>query len=434
MNDFFSTVLPIDKLDWFGKLILWVTAALSVYGFVNPARAVRAHLPTLITSIGIFGTFYGVLQGLVYFDPDDIKNSVPILIAGVSTAFCTSFWAILGAICIKGHYSVQLYRGSSDGKQRVGATIEDLAAHLQSIDRSLTGDGDNSVNSHLAKLRLANKEGFDGVRESLAKALEQLSKASTEQIVEALREVVKNFNTIINEQFGENFAQLNLAMEKILAWQDLYRKQMEEMISQQTITTTNMSEASKRYQALIAAAETYTNAINDLQIAIEKQHEVVVSLAQAVEQLDEAVNGASASVPKLKHELEQSIADAAQGIKTSTELMTNSIATAISQIKTATQAQDVEMRRVISETENALQTQTQGLVRKIDGLSADLVKSVKDGGDKHREQMQAEVEENIRRLGQGLAAISEKYAADYTMITDRLMATVRQLERGTRNG
>jgi DNA anti-recombination protein RmuC len=434
VNEFIGTVFPLEKLDWFGLTILAITGALTVVGLAHPGRAVRAHLPTLITSLGIFGTFYGVLQGLVEFKPDDIKNSVPALIAGVSTAFSTSFWAILGAILIKGRYSWQLYRGSSDGKQKVGATIEDLAAHLQSIDRSLTGDGDNSVNSHLAKLRLANKEGFDGVRESLAKALEQLSKASTEQIVEALREVVRNFNTIINEQFGENFAQLNLAMEKILVWQEQYRNQMTEMIQQQTVTAENMGTMSERYKALVAAAESYSQVVESMQASIEKQHELVGQLAISVDLLDKVINGASASVPKLKVELESAIVSAARGIDSSTKQMSGSIETSMARIKEAIEQQDTEMRRVIASTERALETQTTALSKKIESSMTGMTEGVQRGSEAYRKQMQEQTDENLRNLGKSLAAISEKFANDYTNITDRLMEIAKQLERGARNG
>ena len=43
-------------------------------------------------------------------------------------------------------------------------------------------------------------------------------------LVEALRDVVKDFNSKITEQFGDNFKELNTAVGRLLAWQDQYKE------------------------------------------------------------------------------------------------------------------------------------------------------------------------------------------------------------------
>ena len=46
-------------------------------------------------------------------------------------------------------------------------------------------------------------------------------------IIEALREVIKDFNTKITEQFGDNFKELNSAVSKLLSWQIQYKDELE---------------------------------------------------------------------------------------------------------------------------------------------------------------------------------------------------------------
>jgi hypothetical protein len=81
---------------------------------------------------------------------------------------------------------------------------------------------------------------------------------NSKALIEALKEVIRDFNAKINEQFGDNFKQLNLAVEKILVWQEAYRRQMAEMIDQQRTTTKNMAVAATRYSELVQQAERFS--------------------------------------------------------------------------------------------------------------------------------------------------------------------------------
>ena len=48
------------------------------------------YAPTLLTTIGILGTFTGVVFGLWHFDVNNIDQSIPGLLEGLKTAFITS--------------------------------------------------------------------------------------------------------------------------------------------------------------------------------------------------------------------------------------------------------------------------------------------------------------------------------------------------------
>ncbi|WPD22306.1 MAG: MotA/TolQ/ExbB proton channel family protein [Candidatus Electrothrix scaldis] len=53
------------------------------------------NIASLMTSIGILGTFVGVTYGLILFDPNNIEQSVPKLLDGLKTAFVTSVIGLL---------------------------------------------------------------------------------------------------------------------------------------------------------------------------------------------------------------------------------------------------------------------------------------------------------------------------------------------------
>ena len=58
-------------------------------------------------------------------------------------------------------------------------------------------------------------------------------------LIEALEEVMREFNVKISEQFGDNFKRLNEAVGKMLEWQENYYKQIEYMVD--TIDQTNLA-------------------------------------------------------------------------------------------------------------------------------------------------------------------------------------------------
>jgi ABC-type phosphate/phosphonate transport system permease subunit len=52
-------------------------------------------IPTVFTSLGVFGTFWGIFDGLQEFDVNtDITNSIGRLLEGLKTAFLTSIIGI----------------------------------------------------------------------------------------------------------------------------------------------------------------------------------------------------------------------------------------------------------------------------------------------------------------------------------------------------
>jgi hypothetical protein len=79
-----------------------------------------------------------------------------------------------------------------------------------------------------------------------------------------LKDVIREFNEKISEQFGENFKHLNDALGQILVWQERYRQQLSEMIEQQQITSRNMATATERYQTLLARAEAFEAVANSM--------------------------------------------------------------------------------------------------------------------------------------------------------------------------
>lgn len=48
------------------------------------------QLPSIVSTLGVFGTFAGITKGLVTFDTANLDTSIPLLLGGLKTAFFTS--------------------------------------------------------------------------------------------------------------------------------------------------------------------------------------------------------------------------------------------------------------------------------------------------------------------------------------------------------
>ena len=87
--------LPIETL-----LFLLIVAGLTIR-FHEILRKTTAYGPTILTTIGIFATFFGIAVGLAKFDQANIQASVPALLGGLKTAFWASVAGVGGALTIK---------------------------------------------------------------------------------------------------------------------------------------------------------------------------------------------------------------------------------------------------------------------------------------------------------------------------------------------
>ncbi len=69
-------------------------------GDLEKKRRWIEQLPSLVSTIGVLGTFLGITIGLIHFDTDDIEKSIPELLAGLSTAFFTSLAGMIGSLLL----------------------------------------------------------------------------------------------------------------------------------------------------------------------------------------------------------------------------------------------------------------------------------------------------------------------------------------------
>jgi len=245
----------------------------------------KKDLKSQIISLGVLGTFIGIFMGLQDFNPADIKNSINSILIGLKTAFFTS---IVGM-------SMALFLGiiqkiidkdidDSDKKNRLLSEILDKLGFLERLDntaqndkllgelerlRSIQSDTrnetkkvsqsiqilkDNSNTQNQELISILNTN-FQKMNNSLEIAIEKLSKGATEEIINALKEVIESFNQELQSSFGDNFVQLNQAVIKLLQWQENYKSHIEELEAHLTLSSTSIEKSKESLEIISSKNE-----------------------------------------------------------------------------------------------------------------------------------------------------------------------------------
>ena len=258
----------------------------------------ESYIASLTITIGIFGTFFGVYLGLYNFNTDNITESVPILINGLKTAFLTSL-AGLGANLIlrivpsiygfkkepndlkSDNIGEQIVESlnrltksiSGDGEATLITQIQKLRTTnvdgfndsnkkfeiliektdsvdngLKKLTNSIAGEGEATLVTQIQKLRNSNTDGFNEMKKAFEVFAEKVVADNTQSLIEALAQVMRDFNSKINEQFGENFKKLNEAVTSMVVWQDEYKTHVETL-------TEKFTSISKNIQGVDASLE-----------------------------------------------------------------------------------------------------------------------------------------------------------------------------------
>ncbi|MDO7674366.1 MAG: hypothetical protein MUQ43_08060, partial [Reinekea forsetii] len=189
------------------------------------------YSPSILTSMGIFGTFLGVALGLNEFDTNSIEDSVPQLLEGLKTAFWTSIAGLLGALSIKFRYAVASMRVRSHRESKLTATMDDLAWHLERIASSVSQEGQVDWIEWREQQAVDQAEQHRELIETLTHYQSKMTEANRSALEEAISHVMREFNTRIEEQYGDNFKKLNEAVGQMMLWQSGHKGQLEDLMA-----------------------------------------------------------------------------------------------------------------------------------------------------------------------------------------------------------
>ena len=436
--------------------------------------------PSIFTTAGIFFTFLGIAEGLHEFNPQKIDASIPTLLDGLKTAFIASVVGVGAALSLKLRYATVGVKNPNPGAKPTGATVDDLYEQLVNVQQSLVGSDDSTLISQLKLNRQDTNDRLDALSRSQTAFLQRLAENNSKALIIALQEVIRDFNTKITEQFGDNFKQLNEAVGAMLEWQAKYREQIDEMVGQQARAAQNMEIAASRYDKMIVNSEDFVRTADALRGLLSGLDQQRNQISGSLEQLGKLLEKTSDGLPKIENKVVQLTEQITFGVKHNQNEMTNalrdstaalqaSVASIHSSLletiqsanslinnhvrmltdKTSEQLEQVtlgvkqnqdSMTKVLRDSTVALQSSVSDirnlLLEVIQSANTQINDHVRSLADKTTEQfskldaaLETELSKSIASLGRQLTALSKQFVDDYSPLTDRLRAMV-QMSRG----
>lgn len=393
--------LPLHTSIFLGGLIL-----LTMFFHLRYTEKTIAYGSTILTTTGIFATFVGIALGLADFDTAHIEESVPALLDGLKTAFWGSVAGVGGALTLKFRYFfIPPKKNITNNTLDKDVTAYDLAILLQNIQNSLVGKDESTLVSQLKLLRQDSNDRLDALKKAQEESLQKMSEMGSKALIEALRDVIKDFNNKLTDQFGDNFRELNKAVGKILLWQVEYKNHVDKSIEVQKTTIDLMKSASDSYQKLVTESEHFTKTANDLSNILHSLETQKTQLNTSLKLLANLLNAASSSLP----EVENKIID-----------LTN-------QLKNALELSQIETNKALVENKNLIKSTIQDTGLELTKLNNDFNKHIGNLTEKTNKQiavldaaLSEELRKSLESLGRQLAALSEKFVSDYTPLTEKL--------------
>ncbi|WP_205912256.1 hypothetical protein [Salinimonas iocasae] len=418
------------------------------------------YTPVLLTSLGIFGTFAGIVVGLMAFDVNDIDGSIQGLLDGLKTAFFTSLLGIFLSICFKVLQSSGFISSPADPESVASASPEDILASInsqrssiESLVTAIGGDGDGSILSQMKLLRgdindnqkvtlksqqeaaeklnviseqlASQKEAFNQFSDKLWIKMQDfadmLSKSATETVIEALKQVISDFNKNLTEQFGENFQQLNEAVKELVTWQENYKVQISEMTEQYKLGVESISATEASVAKISSESKVIPESMTNLKEVMEVNQHQLGELERHLEAFKDIRDRAVDAVPEIRKQIDETVQTIAASVETASthykELLTESDKYIQSHISSSNELLD----KFVSNTKEGVDT----IGEKLATSAADVSKVISEGA--------TGFSESVHQTNSSLQTTATHVTSQTEVIKDHLKDTVDDLNAHVRD-
>ena len=358
--------------------------------------------PSTASVLGVLGTFIGIAYGLWNFDssPEAMHNSIEKLLSGMTTAFFTSIIGMGISLGLKNYQA----NAQKNFKQAVkpNSTIADLIQYLQQADAEKSAQF-----KHLEDVLQANNDNIIRALEEFGK---NLSENNAKIFIDALNETMKDFNQKLTEQFGENFKQLNIAVGRLLVWQENYKATLERITENLQATFEGIDAVKNSVAKIEESAASITKSSEQILNLIVTANMYEQKLRQVLSEIQSVSKNTTESID----DLTTSMNDAINNANEMTQRISATTNTALNRIADTTNQTIASMRKMSDDLNRESFKITSETISKMDAMM---------------KQNEEDFRESLKTLGKAMLQISNKFAQDYTPLAERLREIVRIAEQ-----
>jgi putative membrane protein len=428
------------------------------------------HLPSLITGIGIIGTFAGLLLGLAMFDPAgdpaNVQDSLDNLLHGVSEAFVASGFAILMAMCITSieksklrlaYASLEelttaidsLFEADTLGEEHLEKLVgfaeqnltntthmkENLISELRPVLQNMLDDlqaknqhhQNQMVTAMATQIGQSITDSLQAPLEKIAGSVQQMTGDQGSAVQDLLTDVLTAFMNRLESTFGSQMT----GMSDMMSQSVTAMREMQLGFNQLIGDMRSNSEASSK-----ALEQQMLNMLTEIQ---QKQNEMGSTMNDMLDKVQQSVAQIGDTGAEAAQKMSLQIADMLSQINSSLGgMMTHIGEKQLEQDKlsaerqhalhqTTTQLMDdltSQITRLLEESQTAIQSNRQN-IDKLSQVSLSSITSMNDGAEKMRLAA-----ERFSTAGQSLSHITEGSSAllsQINTVSNSLTTTTTQL-------
>ncbi|MFK0570697.1 hypothetical protein [Endozoicomonas sp.] len=476
LSPYFESAISAAGAPMLTEVFIWTLIVVLIASIflkkTGRLNAFTLYAPTLLTSLGMLGTFIGIVAGLLEFDPANIDGSIELLLAGLKTAFITSLVGMLFSIFFKGLSATGLINSKRQAKQPAEAittghlyeVMQQQVDAIKDLKKSIGGDNENSL---VGQFKLMRSDIMDGQRNTeralkfanehlqslsetahqqqknfadfeqrlvikLQEFAEMLSESATKQVIEALEDVIKDFNNKLTEQFGENFKQLNAAVLELVTWQENYKQQLSDMKAQYDQGVIAIEKTEGSVASIAENTGIIPIAMSDLTQVMEVNQHQIEELARHLDAFAETRDKAVEAIPEIQQQITHVLEGArqasdtmAKGVLDSTETLTQGIAGSTQSLTDSIAGGVSTMSETVSGSTELLKTSIAGSTQKLEAgilqSTGSLVTAVTASGNTLKDK----VSESAESLKNALKQSSDNMAAGVNSSSSDLVSAVK---------
>ncbi len=507
-------------MDFFtlGYFIFQTVVLFFVLGILWRTKGWDMHTNTaasILTIVGVLGTFIGIYIGLQNFDTDNLQNSIKDLLDGLKLAFGTSIVGIASALLLKGIISplfqtlkkrnardpleeaidkfvLALKDVETSGESHLSAKLDGLTKAIKNEDSDtgtvlggitdiravLIGEAERTIPMQLQDLSkvlsesrlnlietsLSDEEGnlltelrsikneistkHDDLREEFRKfsenVAESVAKLATDELIEALKTVIADFNANITEQFGENFKQLNEAVGRTVEWQEQYRQQMDELAAEFRIAAESVEQSRASLASAAQSLMTIEDQSGSLVSIAQKLDPILHTLNDQLEAFGELRQKAQDAFPLIENRLNDLTTGFSDMVKTAIADSHNSMENQRASLAMQAEQLEKSSNETTQRIKNILEDQTQELGNIVERNREDIENHVNVLHNALRkeintlnESLETELANSLQTLAGHFESLSNGFVNNYAQLVGpytQVITELQQLVNASRQG
>ena len=373
-----------------------------IWGFVQYNRAegienkinVSSKIPPILVSIGMLGTFVGILISLASFSEGFQSNAPEIslnsamsdFIGGMFVAFASSVFGLAFSLLYRIiiDFITEPHRLSEQGEKE--ADVTDLLVKMTEVKDAISnGDDDSSLLSQMRFLRTDMSDKFSALQNSFESFQKQMSENNIKALVEAVQKVMDDFNNKINDNLGETFNRLNSSVEQLVKWQDEYKTYLEDAKLRLEQAKDGINKVQENLKSISASMETLPERAASIEIIVNRLGDQINELESRLEAFKDMKEKAINAMPAIENNINDltdgfrvSIDKVSQKIIKSTDSMGELVTTSLVGMKDISKVLKDSVKVSTDEIKASLETQKTEMTGMATKLSEGLKSSTKE--------------------------------------------------------